>query len=234
MYLTSFHNIDSALISMESASKKPKYFQKRLSLPFRLGDLPSFGSNRRINSDQKPDDLHLILQNNPSLCIVQKFVKAFPSSLYEINYMGHYPLQTALTCGTTPDIVKFLAKNNKEAVQKINKEGRTSLHLSLDGYSTLLKRYNYDTSIIILFFSSFIDILSHYGYSHINVDDNNGMNALEYALEKEVAYPVVEMLHKLSVENTKRAEKYYGEEYKRKGLREFFNNTFCHAGKVKS
>ena len=174
---------------MESKSQKPE--TRRLSLTFRLGDLTLFGSNRSINSDQKPDHIHLILQDNPSLPILQRFVKAFPFSLYEINCMGHFPLQTALCCGTTPDVIKFLAKKNKEAVQHIDKQGRTSLHLSLDGYSDLLKRFNNDVSIIILFFSSFIDILCHYGYSHINVEDNNGMNPLEYALEKEVAYPIV-------------------------------------------
>ena len=170
--------------------------KSKILSPFR-SSLSSQSSNSNLINNCE-NDLHSMFRHYPTLKMVQKFVKKHPYSVYETNYMGHLPLQTALIYASTPDIIRFLIEKNDAAAKSIDVCGKTSLHLALDGYERMGLRGDLGKPDIIRCFDELIEILCSHEPSYINAEDENEMNVLEYAIEKEVSFSIVRRLQRIS------------------------------------
>ena len=140
--------------------------------------------------------LHCILQYNPPVHVVRKIVETVPNSVNEADCMNRYPIHVALLYGTTPNVLNFLLSLNRKALISIDKEGKTPMHLAVDGYELL----NADLSSRFSSFENFsevVDILHSIDPSFVTRKDFNEKNAVKYALHKKVDKLVVSKLSSL-------------------------------------
>ena len=143
--------------------------------------------------------LHLVLKYNPPFNIIQKIVATNPELVYETNSIGHLPLHTALTNGTCPSVVKHLYEVNEKSISIADVEGKTPLHLAFDAYEkvgpNLLSSSEITKVIFLVLFLKPLNMLTI---------DENGMDVLEYAIDKLAPYAVIKKLQKIAISLRKR------------------------------
>ena len=144
--------------------------------------------------------LHFALQHSTPFYIIRYLVSLNPTLVNEVNCMGHFPFQTALTHGTFPAILKCLLEGNEKSSEVLDMEGKTSLHLVFDAYKKNSKINCPVAQKIIEYYPQVI----HYVYSlnplNILKDDRNGVDVLEYAKGKEIEYSTMRMLQEMSMD----------------------------------
>jgi len=110
-----------------------------------------------------------------------------------------FPLQTALINGTTPHVLEYLIETNKISSSVLDIDGKTSLHLAFDAYDKVGDDVNPYSFTILEYLPEVIGMVCSLNPSHILKEDKDGMNVLEYAIEKDVDYAILRRLQKISM-----------------------------------
>jgi len=166
----------------------------------------SFHASKCCNDcSQAHNILHFALQHNAPFNIIQCLIRQNPKLVYEINCMGHFPLQTALMHGTFPPIVTCLLKKNKKAAEVLDVEGKTCLHLAFDVYENLTRNNDPVTRKIFEYLPKVIRLVCSLNPSNVSKEDKNGMNVLKYAMEKDAGDSIIIMLHEIIMDDNKKS-----------------------------
>ena len=171
---------------------------KTMANSVRLSNL-SHESKCGIQCSRRNNMLHLASQCNASLSIIQQVVRNIPMLICESNSMGHVPLQTVLIHRTSPCITKCLIKANNNAVNTIDGDGKTSLHLAIDAYEQIENR-KFSSSRRFESLLEIVCLTCSLNCSLILKEDDNGMNVIEYAIEKEANCSIVNKLKKITID----------------------------------
>jgi len=192
-------------INMEdvvSLMSKRKWLEVHKVLPKLKGEM-SRNANKKCSPGcvENHGLLHLACYFRPPLSIVQVISKNF-GGVNQTDCMNRYPLHVALMHGSSVNVIHFLVKQNPEAVALPDTNGKTSLHLAFYGQEHSYFDLELEQSLI-----NKVEILCAVAPSTVTMEDENGMNPIELAIEEEVDYEVVRKLQKVAFHLNR--EKYY-------------------------
>lgn len=126
-----------------------------------------------------------------------------PCAISEPDCIGRLPLHCAARSGVRSTIIQHLLQEYPEASVKQDEKGKTPLHLACKYFneayddSGIFFKYKEDrkmhlSSTLNLVLAMFLNAEP---YSFL-IEDRKGMNALEYAIEGEVAYDTIFLMQK--------------------------------------
>lgn len=146
-------------------------------IPIAIDDKNSIGGQNSIPEDHI---VHFICRFQAPLYIVQLFEEVYPESFASFDAMGRYPLHIACAWGSSPDTIKFLINSYPHAARVQDSDGKCAIHHLCRTF-----RQHYQDTSSMVFNEIILDIIaSLYTVAPMsfNVEDNDEMNALEYAL----------------------------------------------------
>jgi len=144
--------------------------------------------------------LHFACNFRPPLYVVRNLLEFDAFNASGIDSKRRYPLHLALEYESAVEVVKFLIESNKAAVIAQDVYGKTPLHMVVLKCAEKIERNELqDFGGIISFIDSvemleLILLLCDAVPSAPFVEDNNGMTALEYAIDVEADYELVKAL----------------------------------------
>lgn len=151
--------------------------------------------------------LHLATRFHPPLNVVQFLFEAHPRAAFEVDRMGRLPLHLATKAGASPTVVRFLLLKNPNAASRADVLGKTPLHLACEHYM-----FTYDPAVegrnappVEDAIKSVVDDLCKLPEC-VNMEDMNGMSALEYAIDSDCPLKVVKKLQKSSEKQWKASQ----------------------------
>ena len=171
-----------------------KALEKSMAKCKRLSNCPLHESSRNIDCSEQHNILHFVLKYNAPFNIIRQIVAINPELVYQTNSIGHLPLHTALTSGTCPSVVKHLYEANEKSISIVDEEGKTPLHLAFEAYEKVGRSLLTSSKIAEVIF-----LVLSLKPSNMLVMDENSMDVLEYALEKEAPYGLIKKLQRIAV-----------------------------------
>lgn len=150
----------------------------------------------------KDSILHQACRHQSPLDLIKKIVSLHPDLVYLADSDGRVPLHIASQNGASPDIIAFLCvpKRNTSGVQ--DSMGRTALHLACASYCA-----SYTDTMVQptkKAFTKTVRTLIQSSPATINVEDINGINAVEYAIESDVDLKILRLIQRASEKDWKR------------------------------
>jgi len=140
--------------------------------------------------------VHFAVRFQAPLRTVSLLSKLYPSSIKSQDASGRYPIHVACKWSATPDVINYLIRLNSSACGVQDKFGKTPMHYVAEFYITnyqiLLERlYPMDESMMEV-----VKLLKSAAPTSVNLEDNEGCNAIEYALENDVHIKVIKAMQR--------------------------------------
>lgn len=120
----------------------------------------------------------------------------YPVSLESPDATGRYPIHVAAKWGAMPDVIKFLLQSNTTAAGVQDSLGKTPMHYIGECYAL-----NYSPRKAQIFpmqesLLQCIKLIKTVAPTSMNLEDNEGCNAIEYALDNEYDIKVVKAMQR--------------------------------------
>ena len=158
-------------------------------------DMASLGS-----STLYPQELvHYACRFNPPRTIIRHLESMYPGSLRMPDNMGRLPLHYAAKWGASYRLIDYLVEKNRAAASARDSLGRTPLHLLCKSYSSSVgsNKLPCDLSSDDNMFQATTTLLAA-APDVVNIEDNNGMTVIEYAISSNAPYRAVRLIQKAS------------------------------------
>lgn len=176
-----------------------------LSDPSRKKELDKAAKKRDITGKSI---LHQLCCMHPPLTIVQKVLQQCPDLVHQVDHFGRTALHHAADWGASPQVMEILLKENQEAALQRDFEGKTPLHLTFGGYGDgWCDTGNEAGDIVTGPYKPVIVSLSQASPDAINIEDENGMNPIEYAIMNEMDISIIKIMQKRSVSSWQKESK---------------------------
>jgi len=130
--------------------------------------------------------LHSLFRANPSIEIIKVITETFPELGSYVDKNGQYPLHLAAQCGASHKAIKMIYYLYPEAASLQDKEGKTPLHLACEHYKQNYGSIMFRRQTRAMAMDRGIEVMMNVAPGVINMEDNNGMTALEYAIMSNV------------------------------------------------
>ncbi len=149
------------------------------------------------NSISKDLLVHFICRFQAPLYIVRLFAKAYPESLTSFDALGRSPLHIACAWANSPDTLKFLVDSFPAAASIQDSEGKCPIHHLCHSFM-LNYQDTHDIPCLPVKDSmmAIINTLNITAPKSFIVEDNDGMNAIEYAIESEVNIKIIKTMQR--------------------------------------
>ena len=149
--------------------------------------------------------IHCCVNYDPPLELLKKMVRATTSSLSKQDALGRTPLHIAVGSGAGEDSVSFLVASYPRACGCQDVDGRTPLHFACDSSSRLFE----DDDPVRRDPPSYrlVQTLLAGCWDSAALEDNDGMNAIEYALISEADMRTIRLLQKATQRQVRREKK---------------------------
>ena len=139
--------------------------------------------------------------------MVQKIAQSFPGCLNEIDIDCRLPLHIATRWGASARVVRFLIKARPEGAFTQDYFGKTPLHLTCKDYHSRFIP-SYESEYPLTFKESMYRIvwaLDQVAPDIVNIEDEDGRTALDYAITTQADKRVLLLLHRATMNsrNTK-------------------------------
>mmetsp|Transcript_24775 Transcript_24775/g.40607 ORF Transcript_24775/g.40607 Transcript_24775/m.40607 type:complete len:287 (-) Transcript_24775:95-955(-) len=139
--------------------------------------------------------IHFATRFQAPLRIISLLSQKYPQSLASSDITGRYPIHVACKWASTPDIIAYLIKTNPSVVGVPDSIGKVPMHYVGEFY---LQHFNHglygrDDSMLQV-----VRLLKTASPQSVNIEDNEGMNAIEYALECNVNLKVIKLMQRAS------------------------------------
>jgi ankyrin repeat protein len=141
--------------------------------------------------------LHVICRKNPPLSIIELILQIYPTTVSKLNRNQQYPLHVAAQCGASPEIIKCLSESFPDAVDHADEEGKTPLHLTCESYASTYRAAKSPDGALVSMQDAMIktvDLLNK--PSVVNLEDEEGMTALEYAIDTNADLRIVKNIQR--------------------------------------
>ena len=143
---------------------------------------------------------HACRMNAPLLTIV-RLSAIYPMNLNTADDDGRYPLHLAVASGCTPDVIRFFVRNNPSSAEVQDKFGKTPLHYAGQFYAENFIRnrlgfpdFNEVHSNTFLVVEMLVDVAPQ----STNLEDEDEMNPIEYALVSATNIKTIKMMQRAS------------------------------------
>lgn len=140
--------------------------------------------------------VHFAVRFQAPLRTVSLLAKLYPSSIRSPDASGRYPIHVACKWSATPDVINHLILLNSSAVGVQDNFGKTPMHYLAEFYvanypPSLERLYPLDQSMMQV-----VKFLLRAAPACVNLEDNEGCNAIEYALENDVHIKVIKCMQR--------------------------------------
>jgi hypothetical protein len=140
--------------------------------------------------------VHFAVRFQAPLRTVSLLSKLYPSSITSPDASGRYPIHVACKWSATPDVINHLIRLNSSAVGVQDNFGKTPMHYLAEFYvanypMSLERLYPLDQSMMHV-----VKMLKQAAPACVNLEDNEGCNAIEYALENDVHIKVIKCMQR--------------------------------------
>merc|ERR1711862_88055 len=137
--------------------------------------------------------IHFASRSQAPLRIITLLSREFPESLSSTDAAGRYPVHVAAKWGATPDVIQFLIKTNISSAGISDSSGKTPVHYAGEHYLTNFTSLLYDRDQAQLYV---VKMLMTAAPKSVNLEDEEGMNAIEYALESDASLSVIRAMQR--------------------------------------
>ena len=140
--------------------------------------------------------IHFAARFQAPLRTLTALAKYFPISLESADATGRYPIHVASKWGATPDVIQFLLRSNVTAAGVQDSLGKTPMHYIAEFYAL---NYSPRKAQILPMQESMLQcvkLLKTAAPTSVNLEDNDGCNAIEYALDNELDIKVVKAMQR--------------------------------------
>jgi len=140
--------------------------------------------------------VHFAVRFQAPLRTVSLLSKLYPSSITTRDASGRYPIHVACKWSATPDVINYLVRLNSSACGVQDSLGKTPMHYVAEFYVANYqfpyeRLYPMDESMIQV-----VKLLKSAAPLSVNLEDNEGCNAIEYALENDVHITVIKAIQR--------------------------------------
>mmetsp|Transcript_18546 Transcript_18546/g.29108 ORF Transcript_18546/g.29108 Transcript_18546/m.29108 type:complete len:323 (-) Transcript_18546:171-1139(-) len=140
--------------------------------------------------------LHFALRFQAPLRTVSLLSKVYPSSITSPDASGRYPIHVACKWSATPNVVNYLVRLNSSACGVQDSFGKTPMHYVAEYYVT-----NYQLPLEMLYpmdesMMQVVKMLKSAAPTSVNLEDDEGCNAIEYALVNDVNMKVIKTMQR--------------------------------------
>lgn len=137
--------------------------------------------------------VHFAARFQAPLRILSLLARRYPQSLASSDVTGRYPIHVAAKWGATPDVIAYLIKTNPAMAGVPDTTGKTPMHYVgecyLQHFDNVL--YSRDESMLQV-----VRLLKNTAPQSVNLEDDDGMNAIEYALINDANIKVVKTMQR--------------------------------------
>ena len=144
--------------------------------------------------------MHYACQFNAPLYVIAKLSARFPSQ-DTADDRGRYPIHVAVANGCEPDVIQFLIRSNPKHPGHQDKSGKTPLHYAGECYAKSYADIHYlpqDYNEVNRRTLEVVEILVKAAPESANVEDEEEMNPIEYAVLNSSNITVVKLMQRAS------------------------------------
>mmetsp|Transcript_12740 Transcript_12740/g.21926 ORF Transcript_12740/g.21926 Transcript_12740/m.21926 type:complete len:281 (-) Transcript_12740:141-983(-) len=137
--------------------------------------------------------VHFAVRFQAPLRILMLLSQRYPESLSSTDVSGRYPIHVACKWSSTPDVIAYLVETNPSVVGVPDSLGKVPMHYVGEYYlqhftNTLFHREDCMQQVVRL--------LKMASPKSVNLEDDEGMNAIEYALVSDAPMKVVRTMQR--------------------------------------
>ncbi|KAL7524322.1 hypothetical protein ACHAXR_001490, partial [Thalassiosira sp. AJA248-18] len=138
--------------------------------------------------------LHACVRYDPPIKLLDQMIKLYPEALEGEDCLGRTPLHVAAGSSASPWVIKLLTINYPQACNIQDEDGRTPLHFACDTSCELFEddecspRGPPTLNTVKVLLSGSLDA--------VTLEDEDEMNAVEYAIISDAPLDVVNLLQK--------------------------------------
>jgi len=165
---------------------------------FELGNILSSNSFRNIEIDEKgiidaDSILQFALRYRTPLHILKLFALRYPRCLTHPDPTGKYATHVAAKYGSMPNVMEFLVKKNVHAAGVQDPLGKAPIHYVAEFYAT-----NNGATVQAMYENMLevVRILREAAPASFNLEDDDGMNAVEYAIMNDCDIKVIKTMQR--------------------------------------
>lgn len=140
--------------------------------------------------------IHFAARFQAPLRTISTLADYFPTSLESADATGRYPIHVAAKWGAMPDVIQFLLTSNVTAAGVQDNLGKTPMHYIAEFYP---KNYSPRKAQILPMQESMLQavrLIKTAAPQSVNLEDDEGCNAIEYALENEIDIKVIKAMQR--------------------------------------
>lgn len=137
--------------------------------------------------------IHFAARFQAPLRIISLLSRHYPHSLADSDVTGRYPIHVAAKWAATPDVIAYLLKANPSVAGVPDSTGKTPMHYVGEYYLQHFNNpmYSRDDSMLQV-----TRLLKNAAPLSVNLEDDEGMNAIEYALLSEANLKVIKTMQR--------------------------------------
>eukprot|EP00984_Skeletonema_dohrnii_P008600 scaffold3187_cov82-Skeletonema_dohrnii-CCMP3373.AAC.2 len=140
--------------------------------------------------------VHFAVRFQAPLRTISLLSKLYPSSISSPDACGRYPVHVACKWSATPDVVNYLVRLNSSACGVQDSFGKTPMHYVAEFYVA-----NYQLPLEMLYpmdesMMQVVKLLKSAAPTSLNLEDDEGCNAIEYALVNDVNIKVIKYMQR--------------------------------------
>eukprot|EP01083_Nonionella_stella_P024176 66839_1 len=137
--------------------------------------------------------VHFAARFQAPLRIISLLSRLYPDSHSSSDVTGRYPIHVAAKWAATPDVIAYLIKTNPSVAGIPDSTGKTPMHYVGEYYLQHFTNcmYSRDDSMLQV-----TRLLKNAAPMSVNLEDNEGMNAIEYALLSDANLKVIKTMQR--------------------------------------
>jgi len=140
--------------------------------------------------------LHFACRFHPPLDVIVSIAEVFPGAVLHCDKAGRYPLHIAAKWGASPLVLRFLVEEEPSVCAIQDETGRTPLHHICRSYGRNYSVRKNDGRTLKEALLEVVRGLCKASPATVNLEDEEDMTALEYAIESDLDMKVVRTMQK--------------------------------------
>lgn len=150
-------------------------------------------AGRSITSDLL---VHFVCRFQAPTSIVRLVAKTYQESVKSADALGRFPIHIACAWGASPETIEFLINEHPVAASIQDNEGKAPIHHLCQSFTL-----NYEDASLVAMpvkdtMMSIVSLLKVAAPKSFNLEDNDEMNAIEYAIESDTDIKVVKFIQR--------------------------------------
>ena len=166
---------------------------------WQLENILNSSSFEKIDIDEKGiiDEnavVQFALRYNAPLHIIKLLAHRFPKCLTRPDSTGKYACHVAGKYGAMPNVMEYLIEENRDAAGVQDPAGKAPIHYVAEFYASTHESASHSSLIDNMI--QVVRLLREAAPKSFNLEDNEGCNAIEYAIENDVDIKVIKTIQR--------------------------------------